>query len=454
MDSSYRQLLYSVADLNHGIEIPLGYAGEQEATTITIDMSEWLGNAVVSSVSILYKNPAGEVYPVTTSTIDRELITWNVSKADTYLPGVGEIQLVLNAVAVFSDEKISKSAVCKTRVLPSVDQNLGSAPDGYETWMNDLLNAAGEIKRVSAQANTLEAGEAATAAFDGSTGVLTIGIPAGNDGHTPARGTDYWNPDDVSAMHGYIEETVEAMDGTVIVHSPKYVKSVSEMTDTDRVYVLAETGKIWAYMNTTTEETRVIKDDIVGTTDNPYEVGRLSSGGANSGDVNTHVITPYIDLTKSEYKGKTIRLFLQGNRYVTENTETYIMCAFFDANKNVLLGRGYTCTADGSAFQNNPDVTLVEVSETSGVINIPIPQTYAGSEIAYMRFCGLGTIDASDVYIMYTEKYVVSGMQWVDTGTTYVPTITEADKQEIANEVAAMVDDQLLTMIGDGTVTA
>jgi hypothetical protein len=68
-----------------------------------------------------------------------------------------------------------------------------------------------------------------------------------------------------------------------------------------------------------------------------------------------------------------------------------------------------------------------------------------------MRFCGLGTVKDS-VYIEYETMQTVTGGSWVDTGTTYAPTLTNEDKQAIVEEVAAMVDNNLLTLIGDGVI--
>ena len=68
-----------------------------------------------------------------------------------------------------------------------------------------------------------------------------------------------------------------------------------------------------------------------------------------------------------------------------------------------------------------------------------------------MRFNTIGTSANSDISITYTGE--VTGGQWVDTQTTYAPTLTADDKAEIANQVAAMVDSELSEIIGTGAVT-
>lgn len=244
-------------------------------------------------------------------------------------------------------------------------------------------------------------------------------------------------------------EIAEMVDGATVVQAPLYVDSVGKMTDTSRVYVLTETGHIWAYMDATVEQEVTVRDDIIGTTDNPYQTGRLSSGGALSNDVSTHTLTPYIDLTKAEYQGKTIQIHLEGNRYASEGLETYIMSAFYDASKNVILARGYTTLVSGSAF----DPSCIEINgTTSAIITLSIPHTYLEKTVGYIRFCGLGTVTDS-VYITYQDMQTVTDGQWVDTGTTYAPTLTEEDKAAMVEEIAAMVDTHLLNMLGDGTVT-
>ncbi|MBQ9082165.1 MAG: hypothetical protein IJY28_01540, partial [Clostridia bacterium] len=169
-------------------------------------------------------------------------------------------------------------------------------------------------------------------------------------------------------------EIAEQVEGAVLVQAPKYVDSVDQMTDTSRVYVLASTGEIWAYMDTTTEQEVTIREDITGTTDNPYEVGRLSSSGTLGEAVTGYVITPYIDLTKAEYAGKTIELHLDGNRYVSETAETYIQMAIFKTDKTVLYGRASTCLDKNAAILPVlTNVTTTIHGETSATLTITIP---------------------------------------------------------------------------------
>ena len=252
-------------------------------------------------------------------------------------------------------------------------------------------------------------------------------------------------------------EIAEMVEGATVVQAPKHVNSVDEMTDQDRVYVLASTGEIWAYMDATVEQEVTVTDNIIGTTDNPYTTGRLSSSGGTSSDVTTHTLTPYIDISKSEYQGKRITIHLEGNRYVSESTETYIMCGWYDASKGAIQGRSYTCTGSGgfaADFDNyNQNIEININGETSAEITLPVPLKHdGGNTVSFVRFCGKGTA-TSGVYVTYENMQATTGGQWVNTGTTYAPSLTEADKQSIVEDVAALVDAELLELIGDGAVT-
>ncbi|MBO7740874.1 MAG: hypothetical protein J6S34_05050, partial [Clostridia bacterium] len=87
-----------------------------------------------------------------------------------------------------------------------------------------------------------------------------------------ANGTPIWS----NPVNSYTltptdkSDIAEMVNGATIVQAPKYVNSVSEMTDTSRLYVLKSTGRIYAFMNTTTEQEVTVREDIVATADNGY----------------------------------------------------------------------------------------------------------------------------------------------------------------------------------------
>ena len=216
------------------------------------------------------------------------------------------------------------------------------------------------------------------------------------------------------------------------------VDSVDEMVDTSKQYILKSTGTIWEWKETTTEKEVTVRNDITG----GYERGRLSSGGANSGDVQTHTLTPLIDITKAEYQGKTIQIHLEGNKYFSEAPETYIMTAVFDPNKNTIIGRSYSCLDRHAGLLggfDNAGATAEIHSTNSATLTIPVPLTEdTGKSVGYLRFCGLGTVDGT-VYITYTENQTVTEETWTDTGVAFggggsIDTETLAKIAELNNE--------------------
>lgn len=208
------------------------------------------------------------------------------------------------------------------------------------------------------------------------------------------------------------EDFEKLLEQTALMQS--FVDSTADMVDTSKKYILKSTGTVWEYKESTTEKEITVTDQIIGTTDNPYEVGRLSSSGVVSSDVTTHVLSPYIDLTK--YAGKTIELHLEGNRYVSETNETYIQFAIYKTDKSVLNARSATCLDKNySILPVLTNVTAEILGTTSAKLTIDIPAEYNGTEIGYMRFCGLGTEANSNIYITYQDKEITTGGQWLDT---------------------------------------
>lgn len=300
---------------------------------------------------------------------------------------------------------------------------------------------------------------------DGYTPVKDVDYFDGKDGYTPQKGKDYFDGKDGK---DYVlttsdkTEIAEMVEGATIVQAPKYVNSVNEMTDTDRPYVLISTGHIWANAETTVETEGTVTDNITATTDNPYVDGsRLgSSGDAMNNDAGGYHITPLIDLTKAEYQGKTIQIHLEGAQYASTGAyAAYIQCRAYGTNKAVLMQRPYTVDVpiggSGLVEVTNGTISVEYKSATSAVITIDVPPTYGSSKVAigYLRFCGKGSIANSKIYITYTDTITTTGVQWFDTGTSYAPTLTAEDKAEIAEDVAEMIDTQLLSIIGDGSVT-
>ena len=208
---------------------------------------------------------------------------------------------------------------------------------------------------------------------------------------------------------------------------PIIVESVDEMKNTKNQYVLESTGTIWVYKEETYQKEVTVTDKIIATTDNPYiDNSRFGSSmtedSLSSGE--GHHITPFIDLTKEEYAGKTIQLHLEGGLYSSTGVyTTWIQARLYGTNKDILNARTYTCD---TAVQGNYimyDTTGISVqhnSDTSATLTITVPPLYSGSTIiGYLKFCGKGAIVDSNIYITYQDTQTVTETRWVDTKVSY-----------------------------------
>lgn len=289
----------------------------------------------------------------------------------------------------------------------------------------------------------------------------TLTIKNGSKGSDGADGSDYvLTSSDKAEIAGMV-------NGATVVQAPKYVNSVEEMTDTSRVYVLASTGKIWAYMNTAREEEKIGTDtaNTIFVDSNFLDGQRLSSDATQDtfGTASGYHLTPKMDLSK--YAGKTIQIHLDskgsGVQYgSTGNYANYIQCRAYDANGDILsVGiRSYVCDTaiSNSVLTSFNNVTIKYNSANSTTMTINMPLTAKGAtstEVRYLRFCGKGAIGDSNIYITYPYTEIVTGGAWVDTHTSYSPSISNEDMNTIAEQAAAIVDTELLSVIGSGEVS-
>jgi hypothetical protein len=198
------------------------------------------------------------------------------------------------------------------------------------------------------------------------------------------------------------------------------VSGVSEMTDKTKIYRL--NGTLWIY-RAGESSVETVTEQIVGTTDNPWGAGRLSSGNPNG--LSGYVTTPYIDLTKYD---SPFTLHLGG-------------IPFNYVNDNYRFSQ-YKTDKTHIATQQSKQATLAEWFKNSNVVvgnNNSLAITFTppiinmnSADVAYARFSGQGTEEAANVYITY-EKGKVVEPGWFDTGigsgeiTSSVPTVTQAN---------------------------
>lgn len=240
-------------------------------------------------------------------------------------------------------------------------------------------------------------------------------------------------------------EIASLVNNATIVQAPIYVDSIDKMTDTSRVYVLSSTGDIWAYMDTTV--TKEITDKITGTTENPYLNGnRLGSDGSAVNDSSEMVLTPYIDIGSYTTYG-SITLKLAGIQYIFPSHKTNVKVALYDENK-AKIACAESCL-DGT-YGIGGVIGFAIAEDNSATVTLNLPYSYSGKVVKYMRFNTIGTSEASDISIIYTGE--VTGSQWVNTNLKYSPVITDDEKTSIAEQAAALIDTNLLDLIGDEEV--
>lgn len=162
-------------------ELLLGRQTENGVTVISIDVQSWIDQWPGMETVIMATRPGeNAAYPAATH-MDGSSIVWTVNGADTAIAGRGTVE-ILGLV----DGVRKLSQIVRTRVKASTVATTTEPPDGAQPWVDKVLNAADEIKGMTAQAETLQPGEAATAHY--ADGKLTLGIPRGLPGEPGARG--------------------------------------------------------------------------------------------------------------------------------------------------------------------------------------------------------------------------------------------------------------------------
>lgn len=237
-------------------------------------------------------------------------------------------------------------------------------------------------------------------------------------------------------------EIAEQVEGVTLIQAPVYVDSTDKMTDPNKVYVLASTGHIWANM----EAKGTIKE-VVGSTDNPYKDGyRIGSDGSLQ-SLDGFVTSPLIDIG-SHAAHSPITLELSGIQYIFDSHTANVRVLVLDETETK-IDVAESCLDGNYGFGTVLGFEIDENDPTIARATFDIPYTFKDKTVKYFRFCTMGK--ASDSLI--TISYEGMTTDWFDTNTTYAPTLTDADKQEIADDVIAKVDAQLLNVIGDGVVT-
>lgn len=156
--------------------LSIGRETETGVTDIRIDCTDWLERWPGMTVAAIFCPPGGTPYILATEMSGASLV-WHVTDADTATPGTGRMEIVGEM-----DGRRKVSATVKVSVAERMVGTVGEPPEAAKPWADRVVEAAERITGMKVQAETLDAGSGARAAWDGEQGLLTIGVPKGEPG--------------------------------------------------------------------------------------------------------------------------------------------------------------------------------------------------------------------------------------------------------------------------------
>ena len=162
--------------------ISIGRETETGVTDVMIDCGAWVSKWPGMTLHAIYTPEGGAPYILQTET-DGSVLVWHVTDADTATPGTGIMEIVGE-----TDGRRKVSAMVKVYVAARMSGTVGEPPDAAKPWADRVVEAAERITGMQVQAETLDAGSSATAAWDGVQGLLTICVPKGEQGPKGEKG--------------------------------------------------------------------------------------------------------------------------------------------------------------------------------------------------------------------------------------------------------------------------
>ena len=121
--------------------ILLGRMGENEATQVVFDVSDWLEEYPGAAIALINQVPhSSEEYPVVISAPEDGKVKWTVGGAELLVEGYGNCSL--EAVV---GNTVAKKHIWRTRILPGMGQP-GEAPDPWDSWITEFARMTGEAQ--------------------------------------------------------------------------------------------------------------------------------------------------------------------------------------------------------------------------------------------------------------------------------------------------------------------
>lgn len=152
--------------------IPIGRAGENQATEIRFDVTGWAETFGAGAYTLVVKRPHEDTaYPVEVAT-EGDYVVWTVSNVDTGIAGNASVQL-----RYVVDGALAKSVIYTGIVGESLD-NIVDPPDPFEDLIQRMVDLT-ERAEAAAEAAAGSAGTATTAAEAAQTAKTAAETAAG-----------------------------------------------------------------------------------------------------------------------------------------------------------------------------------------------------------------------------------------------------------------------------------
>ena len=128
-------------DLTKAVTVFIGRQGEHYYRNIEFDVSSLLEDKYPSAaLNAIYKRPDGAAYPVITNYADG-VLTWSPSAVDTFLVGVGRLE-----IRVTYGDVVGKSVQILTIVEDALVDGIVEPPEPpAQEWLNQVLSALAEL---------------------------------------------------------------------------------------------------------------------------------------------------------------------------------------------------------------------------------------------------------------------------------------------------------------------
>ena len=193
----------------------LGYVGENNSREITVQNYETEG---ADSYRLLIEYADGVAYEL-------EILDGRVTLNASVFRLAGEVRLQLHALRKNGDtyEYVKKSNIFKADIKESITDKVAPipTPEVAQSILDEIRNTSGGGGGTGTNGATFipSVSEDGTLSWTNNGGLSNpqpVNIKGkdgedgsdGADGYTPIKGTDYWTPDDIQAIHNYIDNQI------------------------------------------------------------------------------------------------------------------------------------------------------------------------------------------------------------------------------------------------------